>query len=159
MTAEVKPTQATEVAIRMMEADRVLDSVKVRGLRSDALNPYREFDERSAHGHGYYITEAMIANAGPQLTSHLFQQINGFYLMGDAVFSSRGVTSQSNSSANPVDRVCKPSLYIDGTPVSPAAMNNIPPAMIHGIEAYASGANSPAKYSTGLCGVILIWTK
>jgi hypothetical protein len=39
------------------------------------------------------------------------------------------------------------------------ALDDISSLAIHGIEIYASSAEVPAKYPTGVCGAILIWTK
>jgi hypothetical protein len=156
---ELKSGQVDNVVIGLAETGTVLDSVKVRGARRSVLDRHREFDERSAHGSGQYITAAMIDKASVLETAELLQQVHGYYVMQDTVYSSRGVTALgSNDPNNPVNRVCKPKLYVDGT-YSDRMMNDIAPGDIHGIEVYASGTLAPPQYKSGLCGVILIWTK
>jgi hypothetical protein len=70
---------------------------------------------------------------------------------GGTVYSSRGITTLGGN------RVCAPAVYVDGMPGP--AIDDISPLAIHGIEIYSSSAEVPAKYPTGGCGAILIWTK
>jgi hypothetical protein len=85
------------------------------------------------------------------------QQARGFYVMSDTVYSSRGLTSM-NVRGQARDRVCQPTLYIDGHRAA-GTMNDILPSVIYGIEIYASAINVPRQYPAALCGAILIWTK
>jgi hypothetical protein len=152
---EVHPGEVPKVVIPMLEMGPVLDSVRIIAKRQGvAANLHREFDERSAHGSGQYITEEMIAKAAPLQTAELMQQVRGFYVMQDTVYSSRGTTSIGATS----NHVCQPTLFIDGNP-SAGTMNDIVPSAIHGIEIYASSINVPPKYPSASCGAILIWTK
>lgn len=113
-----------------------------------------KFDERSAHGAGQYITREMIAKAHPVQTADLFQQVSGYYVMQDTVYSSRGITRLEPGA----DRVCKPAVYIDGG-LATRTMNDILPNAIYGIEIYASAANVPPQYPAANCGAIFIWTR
>lgn len=151
---EVHPNEVPSVVIPMLEMGPVLDSVRIIARRQGAATLHREFDERSAHGSGQYITEEMIAKAAPLETAELMQQVRGFYVMQDTVYSSRGTTSIAANS----NHVCQPTLFIDGNP-SAGTMNDIVPSAIHGIEIYASSINVPPKYPAASCGAILIWTK
>jgi Carboxypeptidase regulatory-like domain len=139
-----------KVTIGMLEMAVVLDSIKITAKAS----LHREFDQRSAHGSGQYITEAMIAKANVLETAELMQQVNGFYVMSDTVYSSRGVTEIGANT----NHVCQPAIFIDGNP-SAGTMNDIVPSAIHGIEIYASSINVPVQYRSASCGAILIWTK
>lgn len=94
----------------------------------------------------------MIAKAQVVQTAELFQQVRGFYVMSDTVYSSRGLTELSGN------RVCQPTVYINGMQ-SAGTMNDIVPTDIHGIEIYASSINVPPQYKASACGAILIWTK
>jgi hypothetical protein len=151
---ELKSGQVDNVVIGMAESGTVLDSVKVRGSKRSAYDRNHEFDERSAHGTGQYITEAMIEKASPLETAELLQQVRGYFVMMDTVYSSRGVSAIAAST----DHMCKPVLYVDAVR-SDRMMNDIAPSDIHGIEIYASGSVIPLQYKSGLCGIILIWTK
>jgi hypothetical protein len=151
---ELMSGQVDDVVIGMVETGTVLDSVKVRGARRSAFDRNREFDERSAHGAGQYITEAMIEKASPLETAELLQQVRGYYVMMDTVYSSRGISAIAPNA----DRVCKPVLYVDGMR-SDRTMNDVAPSEIHGIEIYATGSVVPPQYKSGLCGIILIWTR
>jgi hypothetical protein len=145
------------VTITMSEIATMLDSVRIIARRTNTPLWYAEFDDRSAHGMGQYVTEAMIANQNPRQTSELFQQVRGFYLLGGMVYSSRGITHLPTDPKSTVNRVCQPPVYVDGMPGP--ALDDISSLAIHGIEIYASSAEVPAKYPTGVCGAILIWTK
>jgi hypothetical protein len=150
----VRPGDMPRVTIPMLEMAVVLDSVRILARRQGAATLHREFDERSAHGSGQYITEEMIAKSSALETAELMQQVSGFYVMQDTVYSSRGVTGIGANT----NHVCQPTLYIDGNP-SAGTMNDIVPTAIHGIEIYASSINVPVKYKSSSCGAILIWTK
>jgi hypothetical protein len=150
----VRPGEMPTVSISMLEMGPVLDSVRIVAKRQGAATLHREFDDRSARGAGEYITEEMIAKAQVLQTAELMQQVRGFYVMQDTVYSSRGVTGIGANT----NHVCQPVLYIDGNQ-SAGTMNDIVPSAIHGIEIYASSINVPAKYKSGSCGAILIWTK
>ena len=149
---DVRPGDVPNVTIPMLEMAPVLDSVRIVAKRQTAATLHREFDERSAHGSGQYITEDMIAKASVLETAELMQQVPGLYVMSDTVYSSRGVTALTGN------RVCQPTLYIDGNP-SGGTMNDIVPSAIHGIEIYASSNEVPPQYRSSSCGAILIWTK
>lgn len=149
---DVHPGAPPRVTIPMLEMAPVLDSVRVVAQKQARATLHKEFDDRSAHGSGEYITEDMIRKAAVLQTAELMQQVRGFYVMSDTVYSSRGVTELTGN------RVCQPTLYIDGNP-SAGTMNDIVPSVIHGIEIYASSINVPPKYKAGSCGAILIWTK
>jgi hypothetical protein len=149
LALDVRAADMDRVSISMIETGIVLDSVKIVGKRTTALSA--EFDQRSAHGAGMYITEAMIAKAKPHETAELLQAVNGFQVVNDVVYSARGLTAMSGN------RVCQPTVYVDGNKVG--NMNDIVPSAIHGIEAYVSSTDVPVKYAAGHCGAILIWTK
>lgn len=149
---DVRPGTTPAVTIPMLEMAPVLDSVRVIAKKQASALTHREFDERSAHGSGQYITEDMIAKAQVIETAELMQQVRGFYVMSDTVYSSRGLTELSGN------RVCQPTLYIDGNQ-SFGTMNDVVPSAIHGIEIYASSLNVPPQYKAAACGAILIWTK
>jgi hypothetical protein len=157
---DITTTGTSRVTITMSAVGTVLDSVKIPAKAMDAHAPHAEFDERSAHGAGQYITQEMIAEAHPLQTAELMQQASGYYVMSDTVYSSRGIT-RIELSADPkhaVNRVCKPAIYVNGNPTV-RTMNDIPPNMIYGIEIYASAAEVPPQYPAANCGAILIWTK
>jgi hypothetical protein len=151
---EVRAGDIAPVTIDLSEIGSVLDSVKILAQRADGGGRHSEFDTRRAHGSGQYITEAMIAKANPHETTDLLQQVNGFYVVSDTVYSSRGLTRLQQNA----DRVCRPTLYLDGRPVS-RTMNDISPNDIHGIEIYTSTAIMPPQYPAAPCGAIFIWTK
>jgi hypothetical protein len=149
---EVHSGGPANVTIDMAGTATVLDSVRVRAKGAPA--PHAEFDERSAHGAGQYITREMIAKAHALQTAELLQQVPGYYVMEDTVYSSRGLTRIEQTA----DRVCKPAVYVNGALAS-HTMNDIPPDMIYGIEIYSSAANVPPQYPAANCGAIFIWIR
>jgi hypothetical protein len=151
---EVHPGEVPKVSIPLLEMAPVLDSVRIIAKKQGIASLHREFDQRSAHGSGEYITEDMISKASVLETAELMQQVRGFYVMMDTVYSSRGTTEIGNN----MNRVCAPALFVNGSP-SAGTMNDISPSSIHGIEIYASSISVPPQYKAGSCGAILIWTK
>ena len=152
---DVRSGGTTDVTIDMVEAAVVLDSVRILAKgTAGVLSPHSEFDERSAHGAGQYITREMIDKAHPQQLADLFQQVSGYYVMRDTVYSSRGITRLEPGS----DRVCKPFVYIDGG-LAVRTMTDVAPNSIYGIEIYSSAANVPPQYPAANCGAIFIWTR
>jgi hypothetical protein len=157
-TLDVQTGDEAKIAITMTEIATTLDSVRIIARRTNTPPWHAEFDDRSAHGMGQYITEEMIAKQGTRLTSELFQQVRGFNLFNGRLYSSRGPTSLLSlpTPNQPRQTICSPTVYVDGTP---GGVDDISPLAIHGIEIYASSAEVPAKYHAGPCGAILVWTK
>jgi hypothetical protein len=156
---DVREDGIANIRVTMAAIAGELDSVKIVAARTSRLSRRAEFDDRSQHGSGQYITRDMIDNAHPVQTADLMQQVQGFYVVADSVYSSRGITRlQISTAQTPVNRVCQPTLYVDGA-LSAHTMDDIAPNSIYGIEIYASGSIVPPQYPSSNCGAIIIWTR
>jgi hypothetical protein len=144
--AEVSANGAP-MTVTMSKIAAVLDSIRVTARRIQNGRRYNEFDERSRHGHGRYITEEEVERKHPFVTTDLLRMTPG-------VFVSVGKDGQHVLSM----RRCSPQIFLDGV-ASTMSLDEFPPSWIHGIEVYQI-SEVPAQYSGGgMCGAILVWSK
>lgn len=58
---------------------------------------------------------------------------------------------------------CEPTIFIDGVEAPQSTSNSLndflSPDRIEGVEVYTSHATVPAQFRSGMCGVILFWTR
>jgi hypothetical protein len=158
---DVLSTGMASATIGMIEVAKTLDSIRIIAKRQATPLWDREFDDRRAHGQGQYFTEDMIAKADPFQITDLLRQVNGFAVSTTGtITSTRGLTTVMSDPKNKTGGggPCSPPIYLNGMPFA-AEIDMISPAVIHGIEVYASSAAAPAKYHAELCGIILVWTK
>jgi len=145
LRAEVSATTAP-MTVTMSRIAAVLDSVRVTARRLANGGRYNEFDERSRHGHGRYITAQEIERRHPFVASDLLRVMPG-------VTVSVGKDNEHIVSM----RRCMPAVYLDGME-SAIPLDEIPTSWIRGIEVYQI-SEIPSQYrGRGLCGVILVWT-
>jgi len=134
------------MTVTMSRIAAVLDSVRVTARRLANGGRYNEFDERSRHGHGRYITAQEIERRHPFVASDLLRVMPG-------VTVSVGKDNEHIVSM----RRCMPAIYLDGME-SAIPLDEIPTSWIRGIEVYQI-SEIPSQYrGRGLCGVILVWT-
>jgi hypothetical protein len=144
--AEVLAT-AEPITVTMSRIATVLDSIRVTARRVANGRRYNEFDERSRHGHGRYVTEEEVERRHPFVTSDLLRVMPG-------VMVSVGRDNEHVVSM----RRCLPGVYLDGME-SALPLDEIPTSWIHGVEVYQI-SEIPSQYrGRGLCGLILVWTK
>ncbi len=149
----------TEVTIKMENAAVVLDSMRVIAKRANTRLRYtgREFEKRSSHSPGTYITEEQIASFGALVTSDVFRHDPGVRVAAprgpgsEMLSSTRGTTDFSGA-------VCLMDIFLDGTRIAADDLSMISPDMLHGIEVH-SVATSPVGYKIGKCGAVFMWTK
>ena len=160
--------------VRLDKTVIVLDSVRVVARRRYDERAYPEFEERlRRRGFGRFVTEEMIEQRHPFVLSDVLRTIPGItmYVTPDGtpvLQSNRGTSSLlgalkpqqiSNGSASGEDPggSCF-KIYVDGVFDRAGDVNRLVPDAVHGVEIYHR-AEAPAKYHSGICGVVLIWSK
>jgi hypothetical protein len=135
----------------------------------------QEFEaRRTAGAGGRFLTQADIDKRAYSTTSDILRtSLPGaelrrsgreVYVIGGRMQLQAGALTLGGNA--PGD--CPAAIVLDGIFVfqgnqgeRPFDINSLPPAMIAGIEYYASAASMPAKYNgtRGTCGLMLIWTR
>ena len=120
----------------------------LEGMRAVAARtPYERFEtNRRLSLTGLFMTEEQIEKRHAQNTSELFSSMSAFRIIGNGP-DARIVSARDG---------CSPNVVVDYMQFQ--QINQIPPSLIAGIEAYPSTNGAPAEF-TNLCGVIRIWVK
>jgi hypothetical protein len=120
----------------------------LEGMRTMAARtPYERFEaNRRLSITGLFLTQQEIEKRHAQNTSELFSSMPAFRIVGNGpdaqIVNARGG--------------CRPNVVVDYMQFQD--INQIPPSLIAGIEAYPTTNGAPAEF-TNLCGVIRIWVK
>lgn len=128
-----------------------LDSIRVVAMRS----MYSEFEfDRKTYFLGRFLTLDDIEKRKPTDVSDLFATLGGFRVMGQG--PNAIVLSEIAKFAHPGCGAVR--VVIDG--LEGAAINDVRPSEVVGIEAYRMGEFAPGAYAVrGGCGVVIVWTK
>ena len=126
-----------------------LDSVLVSAYRTR----YREFEfNRGADLSGKFLTSDQIERRKPRETGELLARLGGFTVVG------RGRVAKVYTKRELLRRTpCEANVVVDG--VQERGVNDVPPSLVEGIEAYAGASTFSSNYRRRECGVIVIWTK
>jgi len=168
-----RDTRAGEV--RLDKAVVVLDSVRVTARRKYDARAYPEFEGRLRRGGiGRFVTEEMIDHQHPFVLSDMLRTISGITVhvapngTPELDCNNRSVSTLlgqikasnlPNGSSIAEDAGSSPwKVYIDGVFDRGADVNRLLPEAVHGVEIYHRG-EAPTMYPTGICGVVLIWSK
>jgi hypothetical protein len=134
---------------RTVHQEILLEGVQtLEGMRAMAKRtPYERFEtNRRLSITGLFLTQEQIEKRHAQSTSELFSSMPAFRVIGQGpdaqIINARGG--------------CRPNVVVDYTQYQD--INDIPPSLIAGIEAYPTTNGAPAEF-TNLCGVIRIWVK
>jgi hypothetical protein len=170
-------TRETRVGvIKLDKAVVVLDSIRIVARRRHDTRAYPEFEERlRRRGFGRFITEEMIEQKHPFVLSDMLRVMPGIFMTigvdrRPIPTSNRGVSTLLNQ-LNPKDLPhgsqvmgslgsggsCY-AVYVDGVLEADDDFDRVVPYAVHGVEIYRRN-EAPAKYSSGRCGVVLIWSK
>jgi len=156
-----------------------LDSVTVTAARP----MLSEFEERRAAKMGHFLTRLDLAKDEARALPDILAQLPGLDIARDGgrawVVSGRGAVVTSLRAPRPARpardgasddsrRACYADVYVNGVHMYQGKegevlfdVSTMSPAMVEGIEFYASAAQTPVKYSRGgaPCGTLLIWTR
>ena len=105
----------------------------------------------SCSGSGAFITRSQIERRRASKTSEILHSLGGVRVQ----YSTRG------EAALFVRGQCRPQVFVDGVAIHSNVSIDMAvlPDDIQGLEVYSS-ASIPAQYtSTGVCAVILVWTR
>jgi len=136
----------------------VVDRANSRLLRSG-------FDQRRRSAAGRFLDEADLERMRVDRTTSALAQMPGMTTRT----ASRGTRLFMR---DPTGRACSPTVWVDGTPYSPAAEADVDgavdidmladPSRIAGIEIYRRASQAPLQFGGTMrtaCGVIVIWRK
>jgi hypothetical protein len=159
VAVDLASNETRSVDVTLSERAEVLDQVTVYGKVSKRRLDYTGFlERRKSAGSGHFITRADIAEMRPVDLTDILRRVPGLRLVPTSYFdytilSSRGVTTNPSGT-------CQPLIFVDGARLTDdTALNGmLRPGDIAAIEVYAGLAGTPAQYSGGDCGSILIWT-
>lgn len=127
------------------------------------------FVRRITRGLGRFITPYMIENSFARTSAELFRGIPGVFVNpvgGGGGSAFMGALVQMAS----MDGYCNPTIYVDGIrmPEGMVIDNVAPIDVIDAVEIYRRASEIPIEYamtassssmSSGVCGVLVIWTK
>ena len=146
-------------------APQTLDSVRVSVARSGI----QEFEDRRRSHIGYFLTREQLQRSAHRKLTDELRGVSGLGITENPqdrsevwAMQARGRASiQANNSA------CFVQVYMDDTPVysgppqPPFNLGTVATADVEGVEFYAGGSSTPAKFNrTGsVCGVLVIWTR
>jgi hypothetical protein len=159
VAVDLASNQTRSVDVTLSERAEVLDQVTVYGKASRRRIDYTGFlERRKSAGSGHFITRADIAALRPVDLADILRRVPGLRLVPTSYFDYT-ILSSRGASTNP-SGTCQPLIFVDGARLTDdTALNGmLRPGDIAAIEVYAGLAGTPAQYSGGDCGSILIWT-
>jgi outer membrane cobalamin receptor len=116
------------------------------------------FEQRRAAGFGRFLTRKDIESRTASNTTDLLRGMPGIQLTPVRRGRGPGQILQMRGTAG----LCQPAVWIDGVQLADdgAGLDAIlAPGMLEAIEIYNSTSTAPSQYRTGMCGVVLFWTK
>lgn len=160
----VQPVDTVEVIVRLNLQALMLPSLEVVARARPVNAQIEAFEDRRRRAiGGQFITQEEIELRNPSRLTDMLEGVVGFMVQGKEVQSARRTR---------LHRGCIPAIYVDGSPVSTAALargsempvdviNLIPAGDVHGVEIYQGVSQLPGEFSgsNALCGVIAIWTR
>ena len=154
VAVDLRPGRRTDADVALGENVRTLDVVTVYGRR-----PRRSitgFLERSRGGFGRFLTAAAIEKRRPFEVTDALRMLPGVHVLPSSSGFGNTVLLRGN------DGRCMPEVFLDGMVIFEGAGEIdrlVRPADVMGIEVYAGVAGTPAEFSRGPCGAIVIWTR
>ncbi|NIP80201.1 MAG: TonB-dependent receptor plug domain-containing protein [Gemmatimonadetes bacterium] len=150
----VSPGQNLYLELRVQPKAFGLEPITVTAPR---VLPYLEasgFYDRMKRGHGTFLGPRDLNRMPGAFPTQLLRRIPGVSVTARGGVHMRGITSAFGGS-------CSPTVYLDGTELRGASIDDIVPASwIDGIEVYKGASTVPSRWrGHATCGVIAIWTK
>jgi hypothetical protein len=158
------PSDTIDVRIDLPAAGAIaLTPVVVEATAREPLLERAGFYRRQLSGPGKFLGPAEFEKRRPQRMTDMLQAVNGVRLVPGrfgrpVVVMRRGQLSMRRAE-------CTPRILVDRNEIVGAAAELdllIDPAVVAGMEIYASNAGVPSEFGVGAgmsaCGLILIWT-
>jgi len=114
---------------------------------------------RNGGGLGTFLTREEIDARGAGRTTDLLRDMPGVRIEFERWGVGPSIVMQGGFGP------CPPAIFVDGiqmtqfSGVGSSLDDYITPERIEGIEVYTSFSTVPAQYHSGMCGVILVWTR
>ncbi|MEI6741320.1 MAG: TonB-dependent receptor, partial [Gemmatimonadaceae bacterium] len=152
---DLLPDSTVAVAVGM-EKLMLLDTVRVRALRAQAMGPdIQEFSQRRKQGMGRFLGPEELERINPIFIADVFRMIPSVRVQtggmgGDQIFMRGGGLTN----------VCAPDIYVDRARIfTEGGLDSfVPPSQIRAVEVYTSNFVPPEYNTMSGCGVIVIWT-
>jgi hypothetical protein len=152
---DVGPEEIVDVEIRLGRNVIPLEPLVVRARTNGTLAGFHE--RRTRGGLATFLTREEIDARAAGRTTDLLRGLPGVRL--DFVRWGVGPTIEMQGGFGP----CQPTIYVDGVKAPESAGSSLDdflsPERIEGVEVYSSFSTVPAQYHSGMCGVILFWTR
>ena len=148
------------IAVVLAVAAQELPAIQVDGVDSRVRDRLKDFFERRAAGHGYFITRQDIEDKNPSNLSQIMRYVPGAKL----VSLHAGDRYQLRFARATMSHDCPPQYYIDGVMATGMNIDDMNPRDVEGIEIYAGPSRVPPQFNNGQmgtpgCGVVVIWTR
>lgn len=145
---DLRPDQTTTLSLEMSDA-RTLAAVNVRAERVSGTDKLG-FEARQRTGFGYTLTEKDIGNRNDVMSALLgMPRITPIRQPGQVIIGIQ----------TPIQGVCVPLTYLDGTRIEPDQITQYNPKDFRAIELYNSKFSVPLGFDSGDCGAVLFWSK
>ena len=154
-SVEVGQGETVSIQIRLGRNVIPLEPLVVRARTTPSIAGFHQRRTRGAFG--TFITREEVEARAASQTTDLLRGLPGVRInfqrwgVGPSIEMQNGFGS------------CEPTIYVDGVraPQSDQSSLNdfLVPERIEGVEVYSSSTSAPAQYTSGMCGVILFWTR
>ncbi len=149
------------IAGPMFQMEEIL--VEVRGIAAAKM---RGFEERKSRRRGFFITRADIEDADPIYPSNMLDGVGGARAVQDLDGRRKVMVGVGRNA-------CEPDLYLDGSPLQAAWLDDFLPNLIEAIEFYPRWHSRPPQFrkipqrsnatlaptTQETCGAIIVWTR
>ena len=137
--------------IRMETVGIALDTVKITTKGLSVTDWTQEFFDRKRITHGIFLTRDDVASRAPYQATDWLLGVRGVHMQYVAG-RARIVGTRSGAT-------CALDVYVDNLPVYDGDINMMLRAQdVAAMEVYAGGVDTPMRFRTRGCGVLLVWT-
>lgn len=150
-------TETVSLEIRLGQTAIPLEALRVTARRQTRITGFDE--RRQGAGFGRFLTREEIDSRGAGRTTDLLRSMPGVTV---TPVRRRGRGEPTGSMVT-MRGACQPAIWLDGVPVAQYPESTLDdflvPEVLEGVEVYPTAAGAPARFVTGPCGVILLWTR
>jgi len=154
---EVGDGETLNIELRMGRNVVPLEPLVVTARMNSLMSGFHQ--RRTGGGLGTFLTREEIDARGAGRTTDLLRDMPGVRIEFERWGVGPSIVMQGGFGP------CPPAIFVDGVQttqfsgVGSSVDDYITPERIEGIEVYTSFSTVPAQYQSGMCGVILIWTR
>lgn len=154
---ELGEGEILSLEIRMGRNVIPLEPLVVTARMSSLMAGFHQ--RRTSGGMGTFLTREEIEVRGAAKATDLLRGMPGVRIEFERWGIGPSIVMQGGFG------LCEPAIFVDGietvrsSGVGSSLDDYLTPERIEGIEVYTSFSTVPAQYQSGMCGVILIWTR